>query len=100
MATKAEKKPIGKDLAAFRAAHDKSFIIPKRIRDALEALGDSWEYEGEFIRRCGVSPLDFSTYRDQFQDFYVDTSTQRDRAKRVWAGSKVFAAKMRAALNG
>lgn len=86
----------GKSLEAFRAAHDKSFIAPNRIREALAALGDSWEYEAEFIRRCGLSQIDFARVRDQFTDYFVETAgASRSRGKRVWAGTKSFAAKLR-----
>lgn len=93
-------KQAGKDLDAFRAAHDKAFIVPKRIKDALAELGDSWEYEGEFIRRCGVSTADFAAHREPFMaDFTVETaSAGGNRGKRVWAGTKAFAAKIRERL--
>lgn len=90
------RSPGGKDIEAFRAAHDKSFIVPKRIKDGLAALGDSWEYEAEFIKRCGVSQTDFAFYREHFADFYVETSgSTNKRGKRVWAGTKAFASKLR-----
>ena len=94
------KKAGGKDLEMFRAAHDKSFIIPRRIKDALAALGDSWEYEAEFIKRCGLSQSDFALYRDQFTDFFIEAGhTHRTRGKRVWAGTKAFASKLRGAIS-
>lgn len=89
----------GKDLEMFRAAHDKSYIVPRRIKEALAALGDSWEYEAEFIKRCGVSQTDFAAYREQFADFYVETAgSTSGRGKRVWAGTKTFTAKLRETL--
>lgn len=96
MSKKTARPPGGKDLEMFRAAHDRSYIVPRRIREALTALGDSWEYEAEFIKRCGLSQVDFALYRDQFTEFYVDTSGGRSgRGKRVWAGTKTFANKLR-----
>lgn len=90
------KKTAGKGLEAFRAAHDRAYIIPTRIKTGLAELGDSWEYEADFIRRCGLSQVDFAMYRDQFADFYIDTGgSHRNRGKRVWTGSKAFAAKLR-----
>jgi len=88
----------GKDLAAFRSAHDKSFIVPERIKKGLADLGDSWEYEQEFVKRCNLSLADFSRYRDQFADFFVEIGGKSIR--RVWAGSKGFAEKLRTAHNG
>jgi hypothetical protein len=83
-------------LQAFRASHDKSFIIPARIKAGLEQLGESWEYEAEFIRRCQLSTGDFARFREDFLDFSVETGTLNgNRGKRVWAGSKAFAAKLR-----
>lgn len=92
-------KPVstkGKDLGAFRAAHDKAYIIPRKIKAALAELGDSWEYESDFIRRCAMSSTDFARYRDQFAEFFVETrSSGGNRGKRVWTGTKAFAAKLR-----
>ncbi len=94
---KASQPAKGKDLESFRAAHDRSFIVPKKIQAGLDDLADSWEYEAEFIRRCGLSTTDFSVYRDKFQDFCVETaSTNGNRGKRVWCGTKSFASKLRA----
>ena len=89
----------GRSIDAFRQNHDRAFIVPKRIRDGLEALGDSWEYEAEFVRRCGVASHEFALYRDQFSDFCIETpGTGGVRGKRVYAGTRTFAAKLRAAL--
>ena len=97
-----KKKPLakGKDLDAFRAQHDKKFIIPTRIKAGLAELGDSWEYEVDFCRRCGVSLSDFANFRDAFLEFSVATprTAGRSHGKRVWTGSKAFAAKLRGML--
>lgn len=94
-------KTPGRGLDEFRAEHDKSFAIPKRIRAALAELGDSWEYEADFLRRCNTAPGDFIRYRDEFAEFSVETPRRngQSHAKRVWAGTKAFAAKLRAAVN-
>jgi len=86
-------QPKGRDIDAFRAAHDKSFIVPKRIRDGLAALGESWEYEVEFIKRCQLDNTSFAAYREQFKDFYLELSGKSP--KRIWAGTKAFANKLR-----
>jgi hypothetical protein len=94
------KKPApqkGKDLEAFRAAHDRAYIVPQRIKAGLDALGESWEYESEFTRRCGIAPQELPRYRDQFREFCVEPPRgSASSPKRVWAGSKAFAAKLRA----
>lgn len=89
--------PKGKDLAAFRASHDPSFIVPNAIRKALAELGDSWETETEFMRRAQLNPTKFALFREQFADFYVNVGTDR-QPKRLWAGTKGFAEKMRGTL--
>ena len=96
--SKVKKSAGGKDLAAFRSAHDKSFIVPQAIRRGLGALGESWEYEQEFIKRCELALTDFGRFRDQFSDFYVEVGGKTKR--RVWAGTKAYAAKLRDAHNG
>jgi hypothetical protein len=87
----------GKGLDEFRAAHDRAYIVPQRIKAGLDALGDSWEYEAEFIRRCGIASQELPRYRDTFRDFYVETPRgSGSNGKRVWAGTKAFAAKLKA----
>lgn len=92
----AQAKTKGKSLDDFRAAHDKSFIVPKKIRDGLAQLGESWEYEVEFMRRCGLSTTDLAAYRTSFQDHVVDIGGKNP--KRIWAGTKKFATQLREKL--
>ena len=93
-------KRVGKTLADFRAAHDKDFIVPNRMRAAIKALGnDGWEYETEFMKLAGISTTDLSAYRDQFADFQaVATTTKMSgggvRKKIIWCGSTAFAKKL------
>lgn len=88
-------KPQTKTLADFRAVHDKSFVIPNAIRAGLEKLGkEGWDYEPEFIKLCGVNVLDLARFREEFADHYVTVGGSKS-SKRVWAGSKALAEKMR-----
>jgi len=88
-----EKKGSGKSLSEFASMYDKDTIVPKKIREAIDALGpDCWEYEQEFIKRAGISTYDMSTYREQFSDEYVLSVGKH--SKRVWAGSPEMKAKM------
>lgn len=87
-----EKK--GRTVADFRAAHDKSFIVPQKIRDALKKLGDGWEYELELMKIAGLSTTDLAIFREQFQDHIVLTGGKNP--KRVWCGTKELAEKLRA----
>ena len=89
-----------KTLSDFRAAHDKNFIIPKRIESALKSLADdspeAWEYEIEFIKRAGLATTQLAEFRDQFEDFIVTVASTHSRGgKRIWCGTKALAAKLR-----
>lgn len=90
---KAKTKSAGKSLADFRSAHDKSFIVPQKILAALKALGDGWEYEIQFMKMAGLCTTDFALYRDQFEEHIVVVNGRNP--KRIWAGSKDLARKMR-----
>ena len=92
------KAKTGKDLAAFRAVHDKSFIVPRAIESGLVQLGSSWEYEQEFIKRCRLSLADFGRFRDQFAEYYVEIGGKTIR--RVWAGNKAYAKKLKETYDG
>jgi len=90
----AQPKP-GKSLSEFKAAYDKDFIIPQRIRTALKELGAGWEFEVPFAKSAGVSLADLSAYRPAFADHVVEI--RRD-SKRAWAGTKATAVSMRKML--
>ena len=92
--TPTKAPPAGKSLDAFRDAHAKAHIIPRKIRAGLDELGESWEYELEFMRRCGLASFDLAAFRDQFAEHIVDVQSGRN-AKRVYCGTKAFAAKLR-----
>lgn len=94
--TAATPRPSGKSLEAFRSAHDKSYIIPRRIETALAKLADSWEYELDFAKVAGVSIADLALFRDQFEDHVVAVKvTGGSHKKNVWAGTPAFAAQLR-----
>ncbi len=78
----------------FRSAHDKSFICPKKISEAIKELGATgWEYERDFLVRAGLSTTDLARFRDEFEDYLVATGGKNP--KRVWAGSTQFAEELR-----
>ena len=85
-----------KDLQDFRKAHDRSYIVPRKIKEALEKLGpECWEYENLFLRIIGgVSQMELNQYRSYFEDYVVETK-RGGGGKRVWAGSIELAEKMR-----
>lgn len=88
---KTEAPKAGKSLAEFRASHDKSFIVPQKIKEGLKKLGGGWEYELGFLRLAGLSTTDLANYREEFEEYVVLV----DRTKRVWCGSKELAVKLR-----
>jgi hypothetical protein len=88
-----------KSLADFKTAHDKSYIVPTKIKAAIEKLGtDGWEYEQEFAKLSGVSSNDLAKYREMFSEQIV-LIKQDGRERRAWAGSKSLANKMREMVN-
>lgn len=88
---KACAKQAGRGLTEFRSSHDKSFIVPSKIREALKQLGSSWCYEAEFLKLAGLCTTDLANYRDEFEEHIVMV----ERTKRVWCGTKDFAGKLR-----
>lgn len=87
------KTKTGRDIAAFRQAHDKSFIVPQKIETALKKLGDSWEYEVAFLKLAELSVTDLAAYRDQFEAHIIVIPGKN--SKRAWAGTKDLANKLR-----
>jgi hypothetical protein len=92
----ATPRASGKSLEEFRSAHDKSYIVPKKIKDALAKLGDSWEYEVDFVKTANISITDLIPFRDQFEGHIVAVKANgSSHKKNVWAGTLAFAAKLR-----
>lgn len=86
----------GKTLEEFRSVHDKNYIVPKKIKDALAKLGDSWEYEVDFMKTAGISTTDLVSFREQFEaHIVVVKSNGSSHRKNVWAGTVSFASKLR-----
>lgn len=89
------KKQSGKDIESFRQLHDKNFKVPRKIKAALAELGEAWEYEAEFIKRCGVSNTDFAVFREDFAEHWLEAKSDNRNAKRVWCGTVKLANKLR-----
>ncbi len=85
----------GRGVEEFRKSFDKSLIIPAKFREALEALGNSWETEGEFVKRLGCSQAEFGQYKEPFAEAHSIEVLVKGARKRVWAGTKAYAAKLR-----
>lgn len=107
MSTSKEKKPaapaqpaaktVGRSIDEFKASYDKSYIVPSKIKAALQKLDHSWLYEVDFAKLAGVNLADLGAFRPAFEDHVVVLSGQ-DRGKRVWTGTKAAATKMREML--
>ena len=92
----ATPRASGKSLEEFRSAHDKNYIVPKKIKDALSKMGDSWEYEIDFIKTAGITTTDLVTFREQFENHIVAVKVNgSSHKKNVWAGTIPFASKLR-----
>lgn len=87
-------------LQAFRDEYDDTVVIPKAIDAGLKALGADWQGEIVFIKRCGLSPIKFSAFREQYKEFYVEVRKPGKSPTRIWCGTKEFAAQCRKATNG
>lgn len=88
-----------KDLNAFRALHDRNVVVPEKIKKGLASLkasGDAWEYEGEFMKRAGLSQTEVGQFRPEFVEHIVETKGKG--AKRAWFHDSKHAAEMRAAI--
>lgn len=89
----AGRTDIGYTRADFRERYDKSFIVPRRIREALKKLGQSrYLPEAEFSRLAGVSLPDLGRFRAEFDEDHVVVV---ERSKRLWCGSKALAEELR-----
>lgn len=89
------KKSSGKDVESFRKAHDRTYRIPRIIKESLDELGESWEYEVEFLKRSGISTTDLAAFRDKFTTHWIEVRTGGRNTKRVWCGTVKFANKLR-----
>jgi hypothetical protein len=82
----------------FRSKYDKSFIVPRRIKEALQKLGPTrYLPEADFTRLAGISQTDMAAYRALFEDDYVVVV---ERTKRLWCGSKTLASEFRGEQHG
>lgn len=95
--------PKGKTFEDFQKTHDRKFIVARRVQDGLKSLGNSWEYETDFIRRCRVRHSEWGSISESIKEHFVTVPGgggpgNSGHKKRVVAGTKVFAGKLRAQL--
>lgn len=94
-------KSKGRSAEDFQKEHDMSYIVPQRIRAGLAELGDTWEYEPDFMKRIGCNASMVSPHRAAFDEFTVDIKPRagRSHSKRAWAGTKKLATSLREMVN-
>ncbi|MGO8847258.1 MAG: hypothetical protein ACLQFI_18370 [Methylocella sp.] len=98
---------IKKTLTDLRAIHDRSVVVPNRIRACIAALvasGNEWAYEGDFMSlvKPPISGTDISKYREQFTDFWADMPAMNGKShvRRAWFATKKLADKWKEEVNG
>lgn len=96
--------PKGKTLEQFRAAHDRKLALKKRAEAAFKSLGNSWEYEGDFVKRAGMSISDWGAIRGDYADYTLLVKASFGRGsngstRRVMAGNPAFAKKLKESLS-
>lgn len=101
-----------KGLDEFRKKHDRNYIVPTRIKAALEEMvvehekkepgkgEEAWEYDGEFVARTGLRASDVSAFKTDFAEHLVvqETGSRESRARVIWCGRAKTAKKLRAIL--
>lgn len=92
-----------KTLADFRSKFDRDVVVPGKIKAALDALRkegpEAWDYEGDFIKRAGISQTDIGLFREQFTKHVVVAKevgkSTSGAGRRVWFWDTRVAAKAR-----
>lgn len=80
-----------KSVDTFRNLHDRSVIIPRKVKAALAKLAagnpEHWEYETDFVKLAGVGTQDLPKFREDFRDHIRMASQEigsKRRPKVVW----------------
>lgn len=97
-ATSTVKK--SKTVNDFKNAHDRSVIVPRKIKDALAKMREdgreNWEYEGDFIKLADLSGKEIPDYREMFKGHIVVTPAANGKSPRnVWFADVKVAAQVR-----
>lgn len=92
----AKAKTIGKSIQEFRDKHDRSVIIPGRLKAGLAKLADDhWEYETEFFRLCELQPQAVAPFREQFAEYIVVVKGASSHPKSIWCKTPALADRLR-----
>lgn len=88
-------------LDEFIKTHDKSYIVPSKIKAALKKLAEKsgWCYEVDFLKLADINANDLAAFREPFlADHVVLVKDTNKHQKRVWTGSKTLTEKLRGML--
>lgn len=86
-----------KSIDDFSKLHNKSYIVPQKIKAAVKKLADrkGWCYEVDFLKLAGVTAIELGTFREPFLEDHVVIIKD---SRRAWAGTKAIANELRAML--
>lgn len=86
-------KAAPRNVASFKAQHNRNVVIPNKIRAALEKMAkdngpEHYEYETDFVKLAEIGASDLAAHRDAFTKFIVEAKpigkgTSRS-PRRVW----------------
>lgn len=100
-------KPKGKTIADLRAVHDRSVVVPNRIKSAIAVLAasdDSWAYEIDFLKlaKPPIGSQDIAKFRDQFADYWAEMPGINGKAqiRRVWFATTEAKKEWEESVNG
>jgi hypothetical protein len=87
--------------ADYKSTHEKSVIVPNKIKAGLAALlktgPEHYEYDEGFRSLCGLQAAELAEYREAFKSHWFITPgrTSNKGGKRVWFGNAKVAARLR-----
>lgn len=100
-------KPKGKTIADLQALHDRSVIVPNRIKAAIATLAasdDCWAYEQDFLglSKPPIGSQDISKYREQFAEYWAEMPSVNGKGtiRRVWFATTAAKKEWEESVNG
>jgi CRISPR/Cas system CSM-associated protein Csm2 small subunit len=95
--TPAKKGSSAMNLTDLDNKFNPAVIIPKRIEAALKKLGDNAMTALDFARAANITTNQLAEFGDEFEDYQIGVR-DNGKIKKVWCGTKEFAAKARERL--
>jgi len=91
-----QEEGVKKTIDDFKTTHDRTYLIPTAIKNALSDLGpEHWLTEAEFMksrhfRAHKITKLEIQEYSPPFEGYIVELP----RGKSAWAGSTELATQL------